>query len=61
MPGRETLGRGWPFPRWGHFSAWLFTAAWSEDLACAACRGAGLMPTDGGGNLITLAARDDAI
>jgi hypothetical protein len=34
---------------------------WPEDLACAVCRAAGLMPTDGGGNLITLEARDGAI
>jgi hypothetical protein len=36
-------------------------ATWSEDLVCAVCRAAGLMPVDGGGNLITLAGRDGAI
>jgi hypothetical protein len=40
---------------------WPVVVTGSEDLACAVCRAAGLMPVHGGGNLITLAGRDGAI
>jgi hypothetical protein len=42
-------------------STWPIWAIPDEDLIWRRCRAAGLMPTDGGGNLITLAGRDGAI
>jgi hypothetical protein len=36
-------------------------AVLAEDLFCAVCQAAGRMPSEGGGNLITLPGRDGAI
>jgi hypothetical protein len=49
------------FPGEVILSMWPIVVNWSEDLACVVCRAAGLMPIDGGGNLISLGGRGGAI